>query len=186
MIAVMAAKATRIKRMANIIRMRAPIDFHFGKDIRLINFLHFDDRFSDRLPLFLVNGRVLLEIKIFQSGCDALARTLFARKILTEQAHGLPFDVGQCRVNQPAEKGCIDRAIRIAKDMARSVMTVDAVHAAQLKFFELFCAEGSRALEVFCNASLPILNPDPGNFLPLRIGRTIPHFVSDIHVPVDS
>src|SRR5689334_15668146 len=116
MIAVMAAKATRIKRMANIIRMRAPIDFHFGKDIRLINFLHFDDRFSDRLPLFLVNGRVLLKLKIFQSGCDALPRTLFAGKTLTKQRTELPFVVGNVESISP-----LRRAVSTALSGSRKI-----------------------------------------------------------------
>ena len=60
MVAFVAAKATGIESMADVVGMGAPIDLHFGKDIGLINLLHLGDSFLDCVSLNLVNLWILL------------------------------------------------------------------------------------------------------------------------------
>ena len=136
-ISLVTAKATRIERMADIIGMGAPIDFHLRKNIGLVNLLHLSNGFSNRLALGLINLGRLLQIKAVEPRCDTFPSSFLAGKILTQYAHGFSLDVGQVRVNESAEKSHVDGAVRIAKDMARPVMAIDAIHAPYLELFQL-------------------------------------------------
>src|SRR5512135_1749161 len=62
-IAFVAAKTTGKERVANVIGMGAPIDFHFGKDIGLINLLHLPDPLLDGFSPRLINFWVFLQVK---------------------------------------------------------------------------------------------------------------------------
>src|SRR5512142_1553736 len=70
--------------------------------------------------------------------------------------------------------------------MAWPVVAVDAIHPADIELFELVGRQRYRAIEIFGNPALPVLDPDPGNFLPLRIAGAVPHLVADVHVPMDA
>ena len=65
-------------------------------------------------------------------------------------------------------------------------MAVDAVHPPNLELFHLLRREGQRAVEIFGDPPLAVFDPDPRNFLPLRIARAVPHLIADVHVPVDA
>jgi len=80
--------------MADVVRVGAPVDFHFRKDIGLIDSLHLGDDFFNRLPLGRIKLRILSEVKTIEFRRDAFARFFFAGINDAEDAHGLPLDKG--------------------------------------------------------------------------------------------
>ncbi len=172
--------------MADVVRMGAPVYFHLGKDVGLIDFLRLRDRLLDRFAPGLVNLRVLLDVETIDRGGDSLSGFFLVRICLAQRAHSLSLDVGQGRIDEAGEKGQIHRAVRIAEDMARAVMAVDTIHSVQLDLFRLLGGEGNGTIEILRDPSLAVFDPHPGNLLPLRIRGAVPHLVGNIHVPVDS
>ena len=59
MVALVTTKTTRIEGVADVVGVGAPIDFHFGKDIGLVNLLNLADGFINRLPSLFVNLWIL-------------------------------------------------------------------------------------------------------------------------------
>jgi len=115
--------------MADVVGMGAPVDFHLGKDVGLINFLYLRDRLLDRVAPGFVNLRVLRDVVTIDRGGDSLPGFFLVRVYLAQRAHCLSLDVGQGRIDEAGEKGQIHRAIRIAEDMARAVMAVYTIHS---------------------------------------------------------
>src|SRR6266511_5708657 len=78
------AKATRIEGMADVVAMGAPINFHFRKDIGLINLLHLSYGLSNCVPLRLINFLILLQVECIELGCNAFSGGLLARIVLAQ------------------------------------------------------------------------------------------------------
>ena len=185
-IALMAAKASREKRMPDVIRMSAPVDFHLRENVCLVDPLHFGDRLVDAVAQGLARFGVPLGVEFPQGRRDALPRFLLARVTRAERAHRLSLDVGQAGIDAIAQKSEIDRAVWIAKDMARPVVAIDAIHLADFQLLELLVGELHGPVVIICDFSFPIFDPYPGNLLPLRIAGAVPDFIVDIHMPVDA
>ena len=184
-LAVVTTKATREIKMADVVRMRLPIGFHFREEIGLKDTLHFRDGAVNRL---IASAR-----KRPDSCCDrnhsgrSRSRSpppaSFVR--LAQDFHRLPFQIRQRRIEPSGDKRLIDRDVRRQIDMGRPVMTIDAIHASLIAIGDLIGSQRPRAIEVFSDISLAIFFSYPRNYLAMIVGRDIGHLVRDIHVPVN-
>ena len=77
MIPLMAAEATRVERMTDVVGMGAPVHLHLRKHVSLIEPLDLGNRIFDRLPPSGVELRILGYVKTVQRRRDAFTRGLF-------------------------------------------------------------------------------------------------------------
>ena len=70
--------------------------------------------------------------------------------------------------------------------MRWTIVAIDTIHLAFVTGGNLLCREGTGAIVVLSDVSLPIFDAYPRNNLPMLISRNICNLVGDIHVPVDS
>ena len=69
--------------------------------------------------------------------------------------------------------------------MRRTIVAIDAIHAAFLGRCDLFCIQWPRSIRVFSDIAVSILHPNPRNDLPLLIGGYERDLIREIHVPVN-
>lgn len=70
--------------------------------------------------------------------------------------------------------------------MARAVVTIHAVHQADLALLELLRRDGRLRRGELRDPALGVLHPDPGNRQAPVVGRDVPDPVGDVHVPVNA
>ena len=172
--------------MADIVGVGAPVDFHFGEDIGLIDSLHLGDGLFNRLPLGRVELRILSEVKTIELCRNPLARFFPAGINDAEDAHGLPLDKGKAAIDKARQQSRVDRAIRVLEDVTRPVVAVYTIHSPDLQLLHLIWGQRGGAVEVLGYSPLVIFHSDPRDFLSLGIGGAVVDLVGDIHVPVDA
>ena len=72
MLSVVASETALHLVMPDVVGVRLPVGFHFGKEIRLINSLRFRDRAADRVFFRRVNVRVIRPVILVERGGDRL------------------------------------------------------------------------------------------------------------------
>src|SRR3972149_1949184 len=109
--------------------MRAPIPFHLGEKIGLIDPLNLRDGLFDRLPFYRVDLGILRHIETIEQCRDAFSGLFLARIWLAQNAHRLSLDVGKVTVDEASKQCIVDSAIRVAEDMTPAGMGGHAIHS---------------------------------------------------------
>ena len=69
--------------------------------------------------------------------------------------------------------------------MRRAIMTIDTVHSPWCHTLELVRSQRPVSIRIFSDAALHILNPNPGDYLSMVVGRNVGDLVRNVHVPVN-
>ncbi len=125
--------AAHVRRVADVVPVRAPLDVHRREDVPAPDVAERLARGGDRVLLRSRHLRVGLRVERVDRLRDALARRLVARVVGLERLESLAADERQRGVDPPVEKGGVELAVGVAVDVRRPVVAVHAVHPSPLR-----------------------------------------------------